>query len=388
MVLTSNFPPDSRVEKEAISLSEQGNNVHIVCYLNNGQSAYEVTKHYTIHRVKFSSFYRNKLSAAALILPSYFNKWEKVVGRLYKKNKYDVIHVHDLPLSKVGYHFKKKYGCKLVCDQHEFYSNWIKRTAHMNTLPGKIISLLSNWTTYEKKYLQLADLIVTVAEPLRENYINAYILPEEKIITVPNTPSKKIYNRQNVKDSIVNKYKDDFIIFYAGGIDILRGIDTAIKALPAIKNKIPNAKLLLCGKIIKPYDPFKTAEKYGVSDAVIFDGWVNESELPSYIAASDVCFFTPPATNDEINKTIATKIYQYAIMGKPVIVSEAKMMKEFVEKNNIGYSIKSGDDKAFAERVITLSSQSNFEANTYNFSSWEETVDPLLRAYNSFKIQK
>jgi glycosyltransferase involved in cell wall biosynthesis len=381
MVLTSSFPPDSRVEKEAISLFEDGHEIHIVCFSNGVQPNYEKTDFCEIHRLDFSSFFRNKLSALALILPFFFNKWKRSINKLYLKYEFDVIHIHDLPLSKVGYYFKKKYNCKLVCDQHEFYSNWITKTAHMNSRLGKIISKLSNWEKYERKYLNLANLVITVAKPLEINYKRKYQI--KNIITVPNTPTKRIFNKQNINNEIIEKYKDSFILFYAGGIDILRGIETAIVALKELKKEIPNVKLLLCGIVIKPYNPFKTAEKYGVSDQLEFIGWVDEELLPSYMAASNVCFFTPPANRDEINKTIATKIYQYAIMQKPIIVSDAKMMKDFVEQNNLGISIRTNNSTDFTGAVIKIyNNESMYYKKDINENwLWEKTVSPLIYNY-------
>ena len=385
MILTSFFPPDSRVEKEAASLANEGHEVHILCYSKLNQKKVEIFKYYTVHRINCSKFFINKLSAIALLVPFFFNKWKREINKLILKYDINAIHVHDLPLCKVGYYFKKKFGCKLICDQHEFYSDWIKKTAHMNTQIGKLVSKFSNWEKYEKKYLELADLVITVAEPLRKNYLEKYKLLENRIITVPNTPARKIYNLNNVDKRITEKYRTDFIIFYAGGIDILRGIDTAIIALKKIKREIPNAKILLCGKIVKPYDPFKTAKEYSLEDSVIFDGWIKEEDLPSYIAASDVCFFTPPASREEINKTIATKIYQYAVMQKPIIVSDAQMMKEFVEKNKLGLAIKTGDSNGFADAVIEIEKNRNkYSNNTFNLSNeyfWENTVQELINKY-------
>lgn len=389
MILTSFFPPDSRVEKEAVSLADEGHDVHILCYSKPNQKNLEFFKFYTVHRIDCSKFFINKLSALALLVPFFFYKWKKEINKLILKHDINAIHVHDLPLSKVGYYFKKKFGCKLICDQHEFYSDWINQTAHMNTQIGKLVSKFSNWEKYEKKYLELADLVITVAEPLRKNYLEKYKLPETRIITVPNTPARRIYNLNNIDTSITERYKTDFIIFYAGGIDILRGIDTAIIALKKIKKEIPNAKILLCGKIVKPYDPFKTAKEYSVEDSVIFDGWIKEEDLPSYIAASDICFFTPPANREEINKTIATKIYQYAVMQKPIIVSDAQMMKEFVEKNKLGIAIKTGDSKGFADAVLTIAGNNNkYLHSTINIDEeffWEKTVSVLKEEYKKLK---
>ena len=388
MILTSFFPPDSRVEKEAISLSEEGHEVHILCYLKPGQPETEKTQHFTVHRFPCTGFFINKLSALALVFPAFFSKWKKQAEKLIAVYRFDAIHVHDLPLSKVGYYFKKKHGCKLILDQHEFYSDWIKKTAHMNTFPGKLVGFLSDWERYERKYLTQADLIITVSEPLRKNYIHKYSLSEKKIINIPNTPTKKIYNSQNVDKKIVEQYQSDFIIFYAGGIDILRGIDTAIVALKYIRKEIPNVKLLLCGKIVKPYNPFTTAKEHQVDDLVLFEGWIDETKLPSYIGASDVCFFTPPVNRDEINKTIATKIYQYAIMNKPVIVSDALMMKKFVEHNNLGISIQAGNAAQFASAVLKISKEGlSVNPLLSGLYYWEKSVQPLTLAYSRLSKQ-
>ncbi len=157
--------------------------------------------------------------------------------------------------------------------------------------------------------------------------------------------------------------------------------------MKSIIKDIPNAKLVLGGKIIKPYDPFKTAKKYDVLDTIIFKGWIDENDLPSYIAASNICFFTPPATRDEINKTIATKIYQYAIMGKPVIVSEAKMMKEFVEQNKLGIAVHSEDSDEFADVTLKIFRKEIVFNHAHEMKNWlwERTVTPMLLRYKSLE---
>ncbi len=386
MLLDEEFPPDSRVEKEAISLMNDGHNVTIACYTRKNAPTRETYNGIEVRRMPISKL-TYKLSAACLAIPIYFWHWKLFIRKIVKELKPDVIHVHDLPLSKVGYHFKKLFACKLVCDQHEFYSDWIVHTAHMNTLVGKLVKFFSDWKAYEKKYLHKADLVITVAEPLKENYIKNYNISESKIITVPNTPSEEIYNIDNINQEIIDTFKNNYVVFYAGGIDILRGIDTAIRALPIIKQDIPNIKLLLGGKIVKPYDPLKTAHEIGVDSIVEFIGWVKEEDLPSYIFASKVCFFTPPANRDEINNTIATKIYQYAIMGKPIITSSAKMMKNFVEQNNLGFSIDDGDFKGFAEAVLNCKELTfaKLDEGMKRKIIWENTITPMLEKYREFK---
>lgn len=390
MILGGEFPPDERVEKEAKSLMGAGHNVTIACQTTGERELFEVHNGIKVYRLQLTKL-DYKLSAACLVVPTYFRKWRSFIARLFKENHFDAIHVHDLPLASVGYYFKKKYEVKLVCDQHEFYSNWIVHTAHYNTFLGKIVKALSPWKKYERKYLNKANLVVTVEEPLRQIYINDVGIPPEKIICVPNTPSAKLFSPENIDDQIINKFENDFVIFYAGGIDILRGIDVAIRALPLIMAEIPNVKIVLCGKIIKPYDPFRLAKELGVERHLQFEGWAPIEKLPSYIKASEMCFFTPPTNRDEIHNTIATKIYQYPQFGKPVIVGQARMMKEFVEKHQIGYTIDERSPSEFAEKVIYYFRNHKNESERINKNCslikdqfvWEGTIEGLIEKYNS-----
>ena len=90
MVLEGEFPPDDRVEKEAISLFNIGYEVHIACYSKVGEfSRLETYKNIIIHR-KYLPAIIYKLSAAILILPFYFWYWSVYLKRLNRIYNFNV----------------------------------------------------------------------------------------------------------------------------------------------------------------------------------------------------------------------------------------------------------------------------------------------------------
>lgn len=384
MLLESVFPQDERVEKEIASLLEAGHELRIATYSFDQTPFEEPYQGYTIYRSHLSGM-MYKFGAAILVLPFYFRFWRKYLDRIYRQWKFEALHIHDLPLARLGYEYKTKHEVRFVADQHEFYSSWIVKTAHYNTFLGRIIRRLSNWTSYEEKYLATADLVCTVEEPLRALYLKHYDLDREKLIVIPNTPLKRIYNVP-VRNNPEGSYK----LYYHGGLDILRGLDTAITALPLIRKTIPEIRLVLVGKTNKHYNPQERADELGVGDLLEIRSWVDYRELPHEIDRSNICFFTPPANREEINNTIATKIYQYMARAKPVIVGSARYMKEFVEKFGIGVAINERNPEEFAKAVLDI--YSDPELNTY-FSQnarkhmdqfyWEHTVKRLVRFYAS-----
>jgi len=393
MILDGEFPPDDRVEKEAMSLIREGNRVSLMCLNYGSQKEKENYKGISVKRLTINKTIRNKIMAIYLVLPFYRYFWKKAILNFIRNNKTDVIHIHDLPLSDIGIRLKKTHGIRVVCDQHEYYSNWIVNTAHYNTPVGKIVKLLSNWKTYEKKNLSLSDLVITVEEPLKSIYISETGLPPEKIIVLPNTPLATLFNQSHQDERITEKYRKYFVIFYAGHLDILRGINTIIESLPLLKDSIPNIKFVFAGSYTsKYYDPLKYIDSLGVKDQTEYLGFLPIQELPFYIAASRICIFVPPAISREINNTIATKIYQYLLMNKPVIVGQAEMMKNFVEKHKIGMSIRESDPVDLAEKIKLLYSSpsliTEFEENTKQIAlkySWEETSKTFLKFYQTLQ---
>lgn len=382
MVLENVFPQDERVEKEIASLMGSGHDVRIATYSFKNTGFEERYMGYTIYRKKLSTLYY-KFGAAILVFPFYFNFWRRYLDSIYTTWNFDAIHIHDLPLAKLGYEYKKKKGIRFVADQHEFYSNWIVKTAHYNTFLGRIIKILSNWPRYEKKYLGEADLVCTVEEPLRKLYISDRGIDPEKVVVIPNTPLKSIYSVAS-RDVL----KKEYTLFYCGGLDILRGLDVPIQAMQILKEDIPEINLVLVGKTNKHFDPLARAAELGVQSMVNFRGWVDYQDLPHEIDQSDICFFIPPANRDEINNTIATKIYQYMARGKPVIVGSARYMKNFVEELDIGLVVDENSKESFAEAVLKIYSNPDlskrFTTNALNHIEsyfWDKTVESMIRFY-------
>lgn len=390
MIINEEFPPGERAEKEAVSLINEGYNLFVLCINFAKRPQTEVYKGIKIYRINFNKYFRNKLYALYLILPFYKWIWQHYIEKVIKSENIDILHVHDLPLTDVGIKLKEKYNLKIVSDQHEYYSNWIVHTAHYNTFIGKIVKKISNWQEYEQKHLKKTDLVLTVEEPLRKLYINEVGIQKEKIICVKNTASKKVFDQNNIDFEIADKYKKHFIVFYVGGMTVLKGVDIAVRSLPYIVDEIPEIKLVLVGKMAKNSNPIKLAEDLKVINYVDFIGWVDHTKIPSYINASDICFHIPPAINKEVNSTIQTKIYKYIAMNKPIIVGESKFLKEYIENNNIGISIKDQDHLDFAKKVIYLYQNKNlikeFSNNCQNLHNqifWEDTVKDLISYYKN-----
>ena len=385
MVLERQFPFDERVEKEALSLIENGHTVYIISFNYDKLPADEQYKGIHIVRFSISRKAYNKLSPLHRLQPFYKWIWIVNIKRFLKKHKIDAMHIHDLPLANVGYYFKKRIGCELVLDQHELWSETVKHYRHYNTFVGKIVRGLSCWGVYEKRQFKRADKIITVEEPIKQWYVEQIGIPEEKIIVTPNTPIKKQIDDLKPEGQ---KHKDSFTLYYAGKIDVNRYIGSIIQALVLLSVDIPEIKFNIAGKFAKGCDPRVIAEKYNVSQYVNYLGELSYVDMMGYMKQADLCISLLPVNSEELNRTIITKIYQYVQLEQPMLVSRTKYIKQFVESNELGWVVDETNPKSIADKIAylyedkTAMAQASINAAKIKDKYvWEKTIQDLIDYY-------
>ena len=106
MLLSSQFPPDIRVEKEMRSLIDNNYSVSILCATSKDLPTVSTFKNATIYRYIKSNLRNRIVSKLCMkynfIHPAFLSSLKK----LYKIDPFDVIHVHDLPLANTAMKFK------------------------------------------------------------------------------------------------------------------------------------------------------------------------------------------------------------------------------------------------------------------------------------------
>ncbi len=382
MLLQSEFPPDIRLEKEIDTLNNNDFCVNVLCnqYDSKKNKPYEGCD---IFRVKaiFKSVKLNKL----LNFPIFFNP--RLIYYAIKTSihvKPNFIHAHDLPMVPLGILLKWIFRIKLIYDMHENYPAALK----FFNKKGLINKLFRNPIFAEKldKYcIRHSDHIIPVVEENKDRLI-AQGISEQKITVVSNTVDLNTFAIGDPDERITSQYKDRFVIIYTGTVSPERGLDTPVKALSILKNKIPNSLLLIIGegpseKPLKNY-----IESNGLTNHVSMLKWCGHENLVSYLAAANVCMIPQPS-NEFINTTIPHKLFEYMSQSKPVIVSDALPLKRIVEETNCGVYFRSNSHADFAKKILQMKeSQIDYGANgrkavdsKYN---WETDSKNLIELYS------
>lgn len=346
MLLPTSFPPDDRVEKEMKALVNAGHEVQLACTAQESRPLKEERDGIVIHRRYLSTFYY-KMSVAALRLPFYFSFWRKFVRDLSAKNTYDVVHVHDLPLAQIGLELKQQMGIKFVLDLHENWPASLEGAVHTNTIAGRILSSNRQWRRYERDMVKQADAIITVVEEMKQRIVKLGA-EEESVVIVSNFLDEKSFR---LPDMIPDQ--NYITLYYAGGINIHRGLQVVIKALKYLISDFPSIRLWIIGKGSYLPELISLTQHLGLKGFVDFKGWMNFDGIARSLMQSDVALI-PHLKSEQTDNSSPNKLYQYMYANKPIMTSDCNSLARVVNGEHVGIVYRHDDPKDFARNFRLL----------------------------------
>ncbi|MBN2105417.1 glycosyltransferase family 4 protein [bacterium] len=392
MILDKQFPPDPRVENEAISLTEAGHDVFLLSFNFQNLPEYEIINGIHVIRISISKNMSNKLRTLIHVVPLYNLFIAKHIKKLSNKYGINILHIHDLHLARPGLMANKKLKLKLILDLHENYVEALKSYSFTKSLAGRLIFNEKRWWKFESEVLHRVDKIIVLSEYFKSCFLDKYQdLENDQFVVVPNGVILESFLSIPL-DKKVLPADGSFYLIYFGDIAKRRGIDISIEAMKIIGKHHPEIKLVLLGRIDKyEYHMFqKMINDSSVRERLIYKGWQPFERVPSYISASHVGL-CPIVKNAQHESGIANKVYQYMALGKPVIVSNSIPQQQLVEATQAGMVFESGNAEDLAGKVIKLYQDNkrrqimgrNAEKAIVTRYNWKETVKPLISMYDS-----
>lgn len=394
MVLCQRFPPDIRVEKEARALHKNGHTLYLLATNEGRDKKYADNTFFKIFRYHPNLEYLQQKKKQILFID---DQVVREISKIITKVKVDAIHVHDLPMVRSVLKVAQKYNIPIIADLHENMPAAMQIYEHgdswIDTVSHYLFDNYLRWRLYEKEVLKKVDHIIVVVPEAAERIIK-YGIDKSKIHIVSNTEETGYFNNFVLDESIINAYKEYFVVSYIGGVDKHRGADTAIKAISYLKYRIPNIKLLLVGG----KGPYAMKMKKLINDLklnqqVEIISWQPFNKVSTYNYISDICL-VPHNLYEHTDTTVPHKLFQYMLMKKPVIVSSCRPLKRIVNDTQSGLVFKANDEKDLARKIYRLYTCSELRSilghNGYNAAkneyNWSNDAKRLINIYN--KLEK
>lgn len=385
MILDATFPPDPRVENEAVSLIEAGHEVFLFCLHYGEESPEEEINGIQVKRY-LSSQWEYKMSALVYTIPFYTYSIAQKIKHFINKNAIDVLHVHDIQVAAAV--FKVNKNIPVFLDLHENRPEIMKFYGHLQKAPGKYLIQPKVWKRKEELFCVKADKVIVVTQEAKEELLSRTGVAPKKVVVLPNTVRTSFYENIKLQETIVERYKTNFVLLYIGDTALRRGLQTAINAVVLLKKTIPNIKLVVVGKSKTDVLLKQSVKELGLDEQVDFEGWQQANLFPSYITASDVCI-SPLHKNQHHDTTYANKIFQYMSLAKPLLVSNVTAQQNIIDKVGCGCVHQERDVDDFVSKVLILAKDKNLRLQMgtrgANFVkqefSWEKISKKLINAY-------
>lgn len=350
MVLDSEYPPDPRVRSEALTLVEAGHEVSLFCIDHQNRAGRENLEGIEIFRYTFNQKYYKKIYALAYTIPLYHWLLWKPLLEYFKSNEFDVIHIHDMIIAGIALPLAKKLGLRVTLDLHEDRPAIMTLYTHVNSGIGRFLISINKWRRVQCELVSKADNVVVVTSEARRDLSQGCSCRENKISWVPNTLNLKNFRGYQKDQTIIDHFKDKYVILYLGNTGIRRGTDTALEAVKILQGDLPDLLLVLVGSSRDDNYLKELAKKLGVDEIVEFCGWQDERLFPSYLAGADVCL-SPLKKNRHHDTTYANKLFQYMSEAKPVIVSDCLAQANVVRETGCGLVHEPGNAQSLAEKI-------------------------------------
>lgn len=391
------FPPDIRIDKEAKALAKHGFQVYILTNTTNDDYGIEkYDDNIFICRVHIDNpaFVKRLFSRFSLIKTWYFKSIEEFIA----KYQIDILHVHDFNLVPTTTKIALKHNIPVVSDLHENMPAALIAYRTGKPLHRKILSWIINnyhiWKAKEKQFLPLSRKVIIVTKEAGKRLLK-YGIPNDKITIVSNTENKETFswNPENSDLSIANAYASQWVISYVGGIGPHRGIDTVLKAIPYVKEKIKNLKLVIVGASHHHQQELNTiVANLNIQEYVDIIGWQPFEKVNSYIHASSVCL-VPHNDFEHTQTTVPHKLFQYMLCKKTVLVSNCKPLERIIQETDGGYVFQANDHKDLAAKLVhihnnpdeAISKGINAQKAATGKYSWDVDSRNLIQMYTDLE---
>jgi glycosyltransferase involved in cell wall biosynthesis len=326
-----------------------------------------------------TTYRRLSLARWRRILPEIIDQ-DLVIGRMLDRLRPDVIHVHDVFMLGIAARAAHRFALegrdvKIIYDAHEY-------------LPGIAVIAPRRIAAYcdlEKEFIHDADRVVTVSEPLaqwlqRDHGLNR--LPDVVLNAPVEAPTDTVTS--TVRE-LADLPPDAPLLVYVGGVNRARGINTVVRALPAL----PGIHVVVVARgnsVTRELQ--QLAERLGVGDRFHLAPYVDPELVPSYIRPATVGI-SPLLRAPNHDIAVTNKFCEYIAAGLPIVTSDTPAQAELVRDLDLGAVHVAGDvdDCARAIRAVLadrdrLARRISSDAELRHRFSWAAQAETLRTVYD------
>ncbi|UCD91977.1 MAG: glycosyltransferase [Methanobacteriota archaeon] len=264
--------------------------------------------------------------------------------RYFREHHFDVIHTHGLAvMSAKGIWIAHTLKLPLILTFHTMVLDALSWYNPFGLKLGFMESITKRWVRYvlHRCYGVIAPTSAILDE-LKE------LAPKMRMTDIiPTGIDQKRFHPSVDGSRVKEKWGLDGeeVILHVGRISPEKNLDMLFDAFASLRKKRGSVKLMVVGMGPAYQDCKSYVNRKGLSDDVIFTGFVNDNELPEYYAACDTFAITSTF------ETQGLVVLEALASGKPVAGIRYRAIPEFVKDDDTGYLFNTNDTEGCANAI-------------------------------------
>lgn len=205
----------------------------------------------------------------------------------------------------------------------------------------------------ERRIFCETDRVIVVSRQLQE-FAASCGVPNSHICVLPNAVDPQHFAVDDHGRAVRVKYQLEGkrVIGFVGSLKPWHGTETLFEAFRDLYAKAPNTHLLIVGDGPKREALEQYVQSHDLNGAVTFSGNVAYDDVPQYIAAMDIT--VAPYIPHENFYYSPIKIFEYMVMGKPVVAGRIGQVEEIVAHGETGVLFDPGNIEQLAAALAKL----------------------------------
>jgi glycosyltransferase involved in cell wall biosynthesis len=315
---------DARILRERAALLDRGCPVDMIC----PRHPQRMPKQHAGLRLFSPTMLRRRGSKARYLFEYlvFFLYAFLMAARLHLKHRYKVVMVFVMPEALVFCALiPKLLGARILMDWED-----PAREVFLSKFHGRSERLfLALIDLFEKLSVRFSNHIITPNEGFRRAFVERGV-PAAKISIVMNAPDTGVFEALPATDVPPTS---PFTILYHGGVLERSGLDIAIRAMPEIIKRIPDARLVIIGTGEFTDTCLELARTLGVNEHVAHEGRVYLDGVPSYITRASVGVI-PNRDMPFTRINFPQRSMELALMRRPILAPRLPGIEDYLDDRN------------------------------------------------------
>lgn len=278
------------------------------------------------------------------------------------REAYDIVHVHDPELLLASGIAQRLFARSIVYDVHEYYDEKFSGgDVTASWIPSPMLRLARGAYRFaEQTVLPRAAGVVVVHEAMVARYRK--LLPAERVAVVQNFPNfteEELEAARTSEPPLGVPY-----VIHTGGASKDRVFDVVVESAERLRALGCAAPIVNLGPVrLEGYPPTERSALLQRAEAagVVLPGSVSHAEALRWLAHARVGYL--PLWDSENNRRgQPRKLFEYMLMGLPVVASAVGNIATLVETNGVGRTVSVTDAQAHAEALALLFADDNVHA--------------------------